>query len=44
MHLPQGSYLPAMIGAPDAILLDKSVVEGRAAMGAVLADKTVIPL
>jgi len=32
---------PSMIDAADAILLDKSVVKGRAAMGAVLANETV---
>src|SRR5678816_1389313 len=34
--------LPSVIRAPDAIFFDKSIVEGRPAVGAVLADETVI--
>jgi hypothetical protein len=34
--------LPAMIGSPDAIRLDESVIERGAAVGAVLADETIV--
>src|SRR4029450_12570282 len=37
-----GIILPAVIRAPDAILLDKSIIERGAAVGAVLADETVV--
>jgi hypothetical protein len=40
--LAAGIVLPAVIGATDAILLDKPVVEGCPSVGAVLADETVI--
>jgi hypothetical protein len=39
--LPAGVVLPAVIGAADAVLLDKSVVKGHAAVGAVLGDKSI---
>jgi len=40
--LAAGVVLPAMIGAADAILLDKSVVKRHAAVGAVLGDESVV--
>jgi hypothetical protein len=35
-----GSILPAMIGAPNAILFDPAKVKGRKPVGTVGADKT----
>ena len=40
--LAAGVILPAVIGAADAVLFDKSVVKGHAAMGAVLGDESIL--